>query len=134
ANDAPDFLIGEKITLFGSHWLRNMADPRADGGSIDHYSQYNSGLDVHYSSGLPNNVYYLIAHGGTNRTSGQAVTGIGNAKAEKIWYRALTVYFPSGTNFHAARLGTINAANDLYGAGGAEATAVAQAWTAAGVN
>jgi Zn-dependent metalloprotease len=132
--DAPDWLIGEKITLFGPRYLRSMSNPRIDGYSIDHYSQYTSSLDVHYSSGLGNHFYYLLANGGTNKTSGQSVTGIGISKAEKIWFRALTVYFTSATNFAGARTGTLSAAADLYGAGGTEYNTVAAAWTACGVN
>ena len=91
-------------------------------------------LDVHYSSGLANKFFHMLAEGGTNKTSGQSVTGIGRGKAEKIWYRALTVYMTSNTNFKGARTATLNAANDLYGASGVEATTVAAAWTACGVN
>ena len=40
----------------------------------------------------------------------------------------------SNTNYAGARTATLNAANDLYGAGSAEATAVAATWTAVGVN
>ncbi len=111
-----------------------MATPRKDGRSIDHYSRYTSSLDVHYSSGLPNNVFYLLAEGGTNSTSGNAVTGIGRTKAAAIFYRALSVYMTAGTNFAQARQATLNAASDLYGGSGAEATSVAAAWSAAGVN
>ncbi|HMU41329.1 MAG TPA: M4 family metallopeptidase [Pseudomonadota bacterium] len=134
AADAGDYLIGEKITLYGNRWLRNMSDPRADGYSIDHYSQMTSSLDVHYSSGLANKFFHLLAEGGTNKTSGQSVTGIGRAKAEKIWYRALAVYMTTNTNFKGARTATVNAATDLHGAGSTEATTVAAAWTACGVN
>lgn len=133
ASDPGDFLIGEKI-MVGRSFLRNMADPVADGASLDHYSKYRSGVDVHYSSGIANNFFYLLSQGGKNRTSGQTVTGIGRQKAEKIWYRALTAYMTSSTNFKAARTATLNAAKDLYGSTGAEYKAVGTVWTAVGVN
>ena len=60
------------------------------------------------------------------------LAGIGRAKAEKIWYRALTVYFTSSTSYAGARTATLRAAGDLYGVGGVEASAVANAWTAVG--
>ena len=54
--------------------------------------------------------------------SAPAVTGIGRAKAEKIWYRALDVYFTSNTSYvntttpsNTARAYTLRAATDLYG-------------------
>ena len=97
---------------------------------------------------VANHFYYLLAQGTTNgspsktcvsgntrvATGTGTVTGIGRAKAEKIWYRALTVYMTSSTTYAGARTATINAANDLYGAGSAEAAAVAAAWTAVGRN
>lgn len=144
ANDPGDYLIGEEITLRrlapgdpdpnGGKYLRNMAHPRYDGNSIDHYSQFTPSLDVHYSSGLANNFFFLLSEGGRNDTSGLSVTGITRAKAERIWYRALTVYMTSGTTFAQARTATVQAATDLFGAAGAEVDAVRQAWTACGVN
>ena len=130
-----NYLLGDKLILSGTNkFLRSMSDPKADGKSVDHYSLYKSGLDVHYSSGIANNFFYLLSEGGTNKTSGKKVTGIGRAKAEKIWYRALTTYFTSSTNFSAARTHTLKAAADLYGgAASAEAKAVAAVWDAVGV-
>ena len=61
------------------------------------------------------------------------MTGIGADKGARIWYRALTTYMTSSTNFAGARAATLNAAADLYGAGSVEYTAVANAWTACGV-
>ncbi|MEW4367530.1 pre-peptidase C-terminal domain-containing protein, partial [Aliikangiella maris] len=63
--------------------------------------------------------------------SNAQVPGIGMAKAEKIFYRALTTYMNQNTQFSGARTATANAANDLYGA--AEKNAVETAWCAVGV-
>ena len=94
----------------------------------------NDSCGVHSNSGIQNNAFYLLAEGGTNRTSGIRVRGIGHAAAEAIFYRALTVYlFPSAT-FQDARIACINAATDLYGANSSEARATAQTWNAVGVN
>ena len=135
ATDAGDYLIGEKIMLVGTNkFLRSMTSPTADGRSIDHFSKYKSSMDVHFSSGIANNFFYLISEGGVNKTSGKAVPKIGRAKAEKIWYRALTAYFTSSTTFSKARAATLSAAKDLYGATGPEVAAVTAGWTAVGVN
>ena len=142
AGDPGDYLIGEKITLRklaagdpgAGKYLRSMIHPKYDGKSIDHYSKYVSGMDVHYSSGIANNFFYLLSEGGTNDTSGISVNGITRAKAELIWYRALTVYMASGTNYAQARVATLNAASDLFGAASPERDAVAATWTACGVN
>ena len=116
--------------------LRRMDNPNA-AGDPDHYSlRYTGTADsggVHTNSSIPNHTFYLIAAGGTNRVSGVAVTGIGTSAAEKIWYRALTVYMTSGTNFSAARTATLNAATDLYGSSSAQYNSVATGWCAVGV-
>jgi len=134
AAKSPNYWIGEDIYTPGTPGdaLRYMDHPKNDGRSIDHYSQYYSSLDVHYSSGLTNNFFYLLSEGGKNDTSGLSVTKIGRAKAEAVFYRALTVYMTPGTDFAAARVATVQAAQDLYGA--TTANAVAGAWTACGVN
>nr|MBP6439131.1 M4 family metallopeptidase [Thermomonas sp.] len=63
-----------------------------------------------------------------------ALTGIGRDAAGKIWYRALTVYMTSGTNYAGARAATISAATDLYGGTSAQTNAVKAAWSAVNVN
>lgn len=132
-SDRPDWLIGETIYLRGTA-LRYMDHPTKDGYSIDHYSDYYSGLDVHYSSGLANNFFYLLANGGTNDTSKLSVSGIGIAKAERIWYVALTGYMSSTCTFAGARAACVNAATQLYGASSTEVQRVKDAWYACGVN
>jgi len=98
-------------------------------------------LDVHYSSGVANHFFYLLAVGsgtsswGTSPTcNGATITGIGNAKAGAIWYRALTVYMTSRTAYSGARTATLSAAADLYGSGSAEYATVAAAWSAVSVS
>ena len=146
ANDTGDYLIGEKIYRAGVNGLRSMVNPSIDGGSADCWYAGVGSLDVHYSSGVANHFYYLLAEGTTNgspsktcvagntrvATGNGTLVGIGRAKAEKIWYRALTVYMTSSTSYSGARTASIRAANDLYGTGSAEANAVAAAWTAVG--
>jgi zinc metalloprotease ZmpA len=146
ASDPGDYLIGEKIYKAGVNGLRNMINPSTDGRSADCWYSTVGSLDVHLSSGVANHFYYLLAEGTSNGSPSKTcvvgntrvasgngtVAGIGRAKAEKIWYRALTVYLTSSSNFAAARAATVKAANDLYGVGSAESTAVANAWTAVG--
>jgi Zn-dependent metalloprotease len=116
--------------------LRSMKDTHSN-GDPDHYSERYTGTSdnggVHTNSGIGNWVYYAAAAGGTNHVSGVAVTGMGTAAAEKIWYRALTVYMTSSTNYAGARTATLNAATDLYGSTSTQYTATATAWCAAGI-
>ncbi|WP_235502760.1 M4 family metallopeptidase, partial [Kitasatospora sp. Root187] len=89
---------------------------------------------------------YLLSEGSGAKTingvsynsptsNGSTLTGISRAKAAAIWYRALTVYFTSTTNYKAARTATLKAASDLYGGtASTEYKAVAAAWSGVNVN
>jgi Zn-dependent metalloprotease len=145
ANDTPDYLIGEELYKSGTKALRYMYKPSLDGASADCWYSGVGNLNVHYSSGVANHFYYLLAEGtngsptcaaGNTRvaTGTGSFLGIGSAKAEKIWYRALTVYMTSSTNYAGARTATLNAATNLYGAASAERAAVAATWSAVNVN
>ena len=111
---------------------RYMDNPTQDGRSIDTFASYTDGIDVHFSSGIANNAFYLLAEGGTHRLGG-VVTGIGRSAAEHIFYRALTVYMIPSETFSQARAHTIQAASDLFGAGSQQVISVGQAWLAVGV-
>lgn len=120
--------------------LRYMDNPAADGTSRDHYStRYTGTADnggVHWNSGIANLAFTLVAEGGSHPNPARSVTsveGIGLTKAGRIWYRGLTRYMTSTTNFAGARAALWNAATDLYGAGSPEAAAVANAWAEVGV-
>ncbi|MES9525404.1 M4 family metallopeptidase [Streptomyces capoamus] len=145
ASDPGDYLIGEKIDINGDGTpLRYMDKPSKDGGSADYWSSSVGTKDVHYSSGVANHFFYLLSEGSGSKTingvtynsptyNGSAVTGIGRAKALQIWYKALTTYMTSTTNYKAARTATLNAASALYGSTSTEYKAVAAAWSAVNV-
>ncbi|MEU8589941.1 M4 family metallopeptidase [Streptomyces sp. NPDC048664] len=146
SSDKGDYLIGEKIDLNGDGTpLRYMDKPSKDGGSADYWSSGVGDLDVHYSSGVANHFFYLLSEGSGAKTingvsynsptyNGSKVTGIGRDKALQIWYKALTTYFTSSTNYKSARTGTLSAAKDLYGSTSTEYKTVAAAWTAVNVS
>ena len=102
----------------------------------DHYSErYTGGGDnggVHINSGIANKTFHLLAMGGSHHLGG-SMTGIGADKAAAIWYRALTTYMTSSTNFMQAGRATYNAAVALYGEGSPEAAAVVSAWGLTGI-
>nr|WP_198046947.1 M4 family metallopeptidase [Kutzneria sp. 744] len=147
ASDQGDYLIGEKIDIFGNGKpLRYMDQPSKDGNSADYWSSTVGNKDVHYSSGVANHFFYLLAEGSGAKTingvnynsptsNGSKLTGIGIAKAQAIWFRALTTKFVSTTKYAQARTGTLAAAADLYGGtGSSEYKAVAAAWSGVNVN
>jgi Zn-dependent metalloprotease len=129
---ANNWKVGEEIYTpgTGGDALRYMDNPHNDGGSVDHYSEYYNGLDVHYSSGITNKEFYLLSQGGTHHLGG-SMTGIGADRAAAIWYYALTNLMTPTTNFLGARNATINAATALYGA--TEVAAVKKSWCMVGV-
>ncbi|MFF3611659.1 M4 family metallopeptidase [Streptomyces sp. NPDC002580] len=144
AADVPDYLVGEKIDIRGNGTpLRYMDKPSRDGSSRDYWDSSLGGIDVHYSSGPANHFFYLLSEGSGPKTvngvsydsptrDGLPVTGIGIENAARIWYRALTTYMTSTTNYAGARTATLRAAADLFGAYSGTYLAVADAW--AGVN
>ncbi|MFD0253419.1 M4 family metallopeptidase [Streptomyces sp. NPDC127113] len=146
ATDKGDYLIGEKIDINGDGTpLRYMDKPSKDAASKDYWSSGLGGVDVHYSSGPANHFFFLLAEGSGARTvdgvaydsptsDGSTVTGIGREKALQIWYKALTTYMTSTTNYKAARTATLSAASDLYGADSTEYKTVGAAWTAINVS
>ena len=147
AEDRGDWLIGEKVVRsgLGREALRFMDKPSKDGKSADCWNAKLGDLDVHYSSGVGNHFAYLLAEGSGKKSlngvaynsptcDGSTVSGIGRAKLGKIWYRALTVYMTSSTNYADARKATLSAAKDLYGGDSTEQKAVAAAWKAVAVS
>ena len=147
ASDPGDFTIGEKVVVAGGLGaLRYMFKPSRDAASADCWTPTLYQKNSHYSSGVGNHFFYLLVKGavspaGYGYTPAQLVcagptslVAISRQKAEKIWYRALTVYLTSSSNYAAARAATLNAARDLYGLNSTEYKAVAAAWTAVAVN
>ncbi|MGY2875381.1 zinc metalloprotease ZmpA [Marmoricola sp. URHA0025 HA25] len=144
SHDPGDYLIGEQFDLKKHLGFRRMDNPAADGSSANCWTSSTGNLDVHYSSGVGNHFFYLLSEGSGAKSingvsynsptcNGSTVTGIGHDAAAAIWYRALTVYMTSSTNYSGARTATLNAARDLYGAGSTQYNAVAAAWSAVSV-
>ncbi|MEU5885558.1 M4 family metallopeptidase [Streptomyces sp. NPDC047461] len=144
STDVGDYLIGEKIDINGDGTpLRYMDEPDKDGGSADSWYSGVGNLDVHYSSGPANHMFYLLSEGSGSKTingvtynsptsDGVAVAGIGRAAALQIWYRALTTYMTSSTSYAGARTAALSAAADLYGTSSTQYAGVGNAF--AGIN
>ncbi|WMI68989.1 M4 family metallopeptidase [Mangrovimonas sp. YM274] len=137
-----DWLIGEEVRV-GAPFLRSMSNPNA-GMQPDTYNgtywvdpasgQDNGG--VHTNSGVQNYWFYLLAEGGTGTNDlndAYDVSAIGLDKARQIAYRNLTTYLTEGATHFDAYLGSLQAAEDLYGNPSLEYTAVEDAWYAVGV-
>lgn len=122
--DSEDFLIGEDAYTPGRDGdaLRSMSSPEQY-GQPSHMSQYvhtssdNGG--VHTNSGIPNKAAY------------NTIQRIGKDRSEQIYYRALSQYLTSTSNFNDAKASLYQSALDLYGQN--VASQVAQAWEDVGV-
>jgi Zn-dependent metalloprotease len=146
-HDVADYVIGEEIFVDydpATNYIRRMDHPSVDGASKDCWYAGIGNINVHYSSGVGNHFFYLLAEGSGAKTingidydsptcNGSTLEGIGRDKAQQIWYQALTHEWTSRTDYHDARVGTLNAAADLFGEGSAEYEAVDAAWAAVAV-
>ncbi len=126
--DPDDWLMGEDIYTpkIAGDALRSLSDP-AKYDQPEHMNNYQNLPNtkagdwggVHINSGIPNKAAY------------NTIQKIGKAKAEKIYYRALTQYLTTNSQFVDAKKALVQSATDLYGA--TEAAAVTEAWNAVGV-
>ncbi|MEU0438758.1 M4 family metallopeptidase [Streptomyces sp. NPDC006186] len=141
--DPGDYYIGEKLNMPGGY-MRRMDNPSADGNSLSCWTSRAGTVDVHYSSGIGNHFFYLASEGTGAKTIGgrahngttcnnDTFSGIGKEKAAAVWYRALSAYMTSTTNYAGARTATLQAAADLYGTNSQERYIVSKAWAAVGV-
>ncbi len=99
-----DFMCGYDIFKAAGQALRYLCNPPQDGNSIDHVSEYYEGLDVHYSSGIFNKAFCLIAQS----------SGWTTKMAFDIFTKANTDYWTASTNFVQGAEGAQDAAAD-YG-------------------
>ncbi len=139
----PDWVSGREVAQNGIP-LRYFYKPSKDGKSADAWSTTLSKLNVHYSSGPANRMFYFLAMG-SNATSSsdyyskyltqapKAMVGIGSDKAFRIWFKANTTKFTSTTNYADAQKKCVLAATELYGASSKEVNAVKRAFAAINV-
>ncbi|MBN2814549.1 MAG: M4 family metallopeptidase, partial [Bacteroidales bacterium] len=119
------------IAYYPSGALRNMADPHNGGDQNDHYwqpahvsemylgTQDNAG--VHINNGIGNRLYYLYA------------TATSKEKAEQVFYKALSEYMTSTSQFIDWRIAVIQAATDIFGENAEEVAEAGKAFDAVGI-
>jgi Zn-dependent metalloprotease len=138
-----DWSMGKEISKNGTP-LRFMYKPSKDGSSPDAWSSTIRFQDVHYSSGPNNRMFYFLSQGSGSGKSPDFfskyltktplnMTGIGNDKAYRIWFKALTTKFTASTNYADARAKMVLSAQELYGVGSKEDKAVQRAYAAINV-
>ena len=101
-NGDNDFLVGANIFKAEGRALRYMCNPPQDGKSIGHADDYRNGLDVHYSSGVYNKAFCILAK----------KDGWGVQKAFDLFVDANQKYWTANVNFNDGSCGTLKAAKD----------------------
>ncbi|QUJ68445.1 M4 family metallopeptidase [Photobacterium sp. GJ3] len=114
-----DWVVGSDI-FKQSGGLRYFDQPSRDGRSIDHASEYTSGLNVHYSSGVFNRAYYLLSN----------KAGWDPRKGFEIFAVANQLYWTPNSTFDQGGCGVVKAAQDL----GYNTADVVDAFNTVGVN
>ena len=114
-----DFLVGPDIFKAAGS-LRYMNNPPQDGRSIDNAANYTSSMDVHYSSGVYNKAFYLLA----------TKPGWNTVNAFKVFARANSLYWTPSSTFNSGACGVQTAATDL----GFTVADVTAAFTSVGVS
>jgi bacillolysin len=132
--------LGEDVmkgTAYPTGALRDLSNPNNGGRSLNdngfqpaNMNQYYSGSEdnygVHINSGVPNNAFYRFA----------TASGMNLTKAEKIYYRALTIYLTRTSKFLDLRRAVIQSATDLKASAGvtdADINAARAAFDAVGI-
>lgn len=124
--NSADWQVGDDVYTPGTSGdaLRSLSDPtlynQPDNMSNYYYTTSDYG-GVHTNSGITNKAAYLIAK------------AIGCEKTAQIYYRALTNYMISTTDFLGARNALTQAASDLYGTSSQEVTDVGTAFDSVGI-
>ena len=136
-----DYLIGEDIGFP----IRSLRDPQAlqnpiTGPYPDHYDdRYLGRLDdggVHINATILGHAYFLAVEGGTNRTSGLSVTGVGHENRldiERTFFNAWVNLVPSFADHAIVRESLIRSATDLFGPDAAATRAIREALDAVGI-
>lgn len=99
----PQMWVGGTIFTKVPYFYRNMSNPPADGVSIDNVSDYQDGMDVHFSSGIYNKAFYNLA----------TTSNWGINKAYQVMLQANRNYWIPDESFNNGLCGLYNAADSL---------------------
>lgn len=136
-----DWLIGADFHAASGDAFRDMSNPKAE-GDPDTYNGQNwvgtatDNFGVHSNSGVQNYWFYLLTEGGTGTNDMEQayeVNGLGIDVAGDIAFRNLQFYLVRLSQYRDARLGSLAAAEDIFGLCSPEVEETARAWHAVGV-
>ena len=143
--------MGEKVTLI-KQCVRSLSDPKSNscynvdantyGATAANWrdpndtSSANDNGGVHYNCGVQNYWFYLLSQGGSGTNDNGVsynVTGIGIDSALAVAYYNNTNYMTPVSNFNDAVVGSLAAANDLFGSVSPKIQSINDAWCAVGL-
>jgi len=121
-----DFRIGEDVvnpSIFRTGTLRDMGNPNNGGTRVGDPGYQPATVDqqfrgrednggVHLNSGIPNLAFFTFV---TDESFGADINERASI-AERIWYKALTMYLRSTSNFSDMRVAIVQAATEDFGA------------------
>ena len=133
-----NWTIGEQIKTVP---VRSMINPNKDGLSPNYWYSGIEYMAVQFGNGPMNRFFYYLSQGAPSDTTAEGyssylpggMAGIGNDKAARIWYTALTEFMTPIDKYAEARVAAVNAAIQLYGDGSTEVAAVKSAFAAINV-
>lgn len=139
----PDWFLGEGI-MINEPFMRSLSNPKDAGQPhtyekehwVNTFDLENDHGGVHTNSGVQNYWFYLLSEGGSGTNdlgNSYSVTSIGMTDAVKIAYRNLITYLTPNATYYDAYLGSLQAAEDLFGNPSTQYTAVREAWYAVGI-
>jgi len=147
-NESFSDIFGEVVefyTLGQNDWLvnsdiKNNTAPIRDFANPNNYEQpetyllnqyWENGFEdcagVHTNSGVQNHWFYLLCEGG------KGVQAIGINKAASIAFKNLNTYLFPMAHYNDAKIGSLQAAEDIFGVNSFEQNQVKKAWQAVGV-
>lgn len=95
-----DWRVGSDILKQEGAALRHFKQPSLDGQSIDNARDFAEGMDPHYSSGVYNKAFYLLA----------TKPGWNTRKAFEVFFDANKSYWNPETDFNQGACGVMRAA------------------------
>jgi bacillolysin len=120
--DRDDWLMGEDLPIGA---IRDLANPGAfgqPGQASGWVATCSDNEGVHTNSGIPSKAFVNVA------------TSTGKGDAERIFYRALTVYLQAQATLEDSRAAVLQSAQDLFGATSSQSQAVTTGFNAVGLN
>ena len=94
------------------HMLPGLSGNRIGFGFTNRPNESNDWGFVHYNSGIPNKVAYLLGNGG--RHLGFTIRSIGRPKLQRLWYDMLTTRLGNASQFIDLRNEAVNLAREYW--------------------